>query len=201
MFSSGSCLQLDKLKPFAYILAYQSIQQFIMASSLHTINADEVDSTSSQTDWGTESAFCPWISTHCPPPASFAAQRSPSIHSQYSAAIQLSPEPGPGTLITPASTQQDHGGVSWVGSSSSSQYSPSNNGTGEISWMNIIGSPEFNPPSSAQDIAQPHSTDTTSCQHHVHTQERSPTSAEYVSHLWIYLDTALVRFDMGFIPD
>jgi hypothetical protein len=172
-----------------------------MASSLRTFNAGEVDTTSNQTDWDTESALCPWISTHCQPPTPFATQKSQSIHSQYPAAIQLSPEPEPGTLIAPVSTQQDHRDVSWVGISSSSQYSPSNNGTGETPWMNIIGSSEYNPPSSAQDIAQPRTTDTTSCQHHVHTQERSSTSAEYVSHLWIYIDTSLVRFDMSSIPD
>ncbi|KAJ5309985.1 E3 ubiquitin-protein ligase rad18 [Penicillium atrosanguineum] len=160
-----------------------------MASSSQNINTDEADLASSQTGWGTDRSLCPWISTHYPPPSSFAGQSSPSLHSTYSSTIQLSPQLGPGILMTPPSTQQDHRSISWAGSPSSSQCSPSNNsGTGDFHWMNLMSSPEFGTPTSARTLIQPHTTDTTSCQHHIRTHERSSdhrtsASAEYVSHL------------------
>lgn len=160
-----------------------------MASSLHTINTDEANAESDLAGWDIDYPLCPWVPTHYPPAASFASQSSSSPYLQYSA-IQLSPELGPGTLMTPPSTQLDPTSISWLDSSSPSQCSTSNtSGTGDFPWMNLMGSPELDASGSASTTVQPHSTDIRTCKHHFRTQEKTShdksqlPSTEYVPRL------------------
>lgn len=190
VFFSGdlACNLTSSILLRAYsLLAYQSVHESIMASTSHTINhTGEADTASSHTGWGPDRSLCAWIPTQYPPAASFAGRSSPSLHSPYSATMPLSPQLGPGILMTPPSTQQDQSSISWTGSPHSSQASPSNNnGTGDFHWMNLMSGPEFDSPTCARTIIQPHTTDTTPCQHHVHTPERTSenrtsVNAEYV---------------------
>lgn len=147
-----------------------------MASSLHTINTDEANAESDLAGWDTDHPLCPWVPTHYPPATSFAGQSSSSSYLQYSA-IQLSPELGPGTLMTPPSTQLDPTSVSWLDSSNMSQRSTSStSGTGDFPWMNLMGSPELDASDSASTTVQPPATDIRTCKHHFSTQEKTSQS-------------------------